>query len=50
LYKEKKDMEENMSKVWFITGCSRGLGRAVVKAALENGDKVGTPKKEDCYE
>jgi NAD(P)-dependent dehydrogenase (short-subunit alcohol dehydrogenase family) len=29
-----------MSKVWFITGSSRGLGRAIVKAALENGDKV----------
>jgi NAD(P)-dependent dehydrogenase (short-subunit alcohol dehydrogenase family) len=34
------NMEENMSKVWFITGCSRGLGWATVKAALENGDKV----------
>lgn len=29
-----------MNKVWFITGSSRGLGRAVTKAALENGDKV----------
>lgn len=29
-----------MSKVWFITGSSRGLGRAAVIAALENGDKV----------
>jgi NAD(P)-dependent dehydrogenase (short-subunit alcohol dehydrogenase family) len=29
-----------MSKVWFVTGCSRGLGRAVVEAALETGDSV----------
>jgi len=29
-----------MSKVWFVTGSSRGLGRAVVEAALEAGDQV----------
>lgn len=29
-----------MSKVWFITGSSRGLGRALVEAALANGDRV----------
>jgi NAD(P)-dependent dehydrogenase (short-subunit alcohol dehydrogenase family) len=29
-----------MSKVWFVTGSSRGLGRAVVTAALEAGDRV----------
>ena len=29
-----------MSKVWFITGSSRGLGRAIVVAALEAGDRV----------
>jgi NAD(P)-dependent dehydrogenase (short-subunit alcohol dehydrogenase family) len=29
-----------MSKVWFVTGSSRGLGRAVVEAALEAGDSV----------
>lgn len=28
------------SKVWFITGSSRGLGRAWAQAALERGDKV----------
>ncbi|KAL4911365.1 hypothetical protein BDW74DRAFT_184736 [Aspergillus multicolor] len=27
-------------KVWFITGSSRGLGLAVVQAALSNGDSV----------
>jgi NAD(P)-dependent dehydrogenase (short-subunit alcohol dehydrogenase family) len=29
-----------MSKVWFITGASRGFGREFVLAALERGDKV----------
>ncbi|MFI9553869.1 SDR family NAD(P)-dependent oxidoreductase [Nonomuraea endophytica] len=29
-----------MSKVWFVTGSSRGLGRNFVEAALERGDKV----------
>ncbi|GAA0893040.1 SDR family oxidoreductase [Fulvivirga kasyanovii] len=28
------------SKVWFITGCSRGFGRIWTEAALERGDKV----------
>lgn len=29
-----------MSKVWFVTGTSKGFGRAFVVAALERGDKV----------
>ncbi|MEO3876716.1 SDR family NAD(P)-dependent oxidoreductase [Nonomuraea sp. B12E4] len=29
-----------MSKVWFVTGSSRGLGRTFVEAALARGDKV----------
>ena len=29
-----------MSKIWFVTGRSRGLGRAIVEAALEAGDSV----------
>ncbi|MFE7421059.1 SDR family NAD(P)-dependent oxidoreductase [Rhodococcus sp. NPDC057529] len=29
-----------MAKVWFVTGSSRGLGRAIVEAALEAGDQV----------
>ena len=29
-----------MSKVWFITGTSRGIGRAFAESALERGDKV----------
>ncbi len=29
-----------MFKVWFVTGSSRGLGRALVDVALEAGDRV----------
>ena len=29
-----------MSKVWFITGSSRGLGRSLTEAVLAHGDKV----------
>jgi NAD(P)-dependent dehydrogenase (short-subunit alcohol dehydrogenase family) len=29
-----------MSEVWFVTGSSRGLGRAIVEAALDAGDQV----------
>ncbi|HEY3502134.1 MAG TPA: SDR family NAD(P)-dependent oxidoreductase [Actinocatenispora sp.] len=29
-----------MSKVWFVTGASRGLGRQFVEAALSRGDRV----------
>lgn len=29
-----------MSKVWFVTGSSRGLGREIVEAALTAGDQV----------
>jgi NAD(P)-dependent dehydrogenase (short-subunit alcohol dehydrogenase family) len=35
------------SKVWLVTGASRGIGLEIVKAALENGDKVvATVRKE----
>ena len=29
-----------MTKVWFVTGSSRGLGRAIVEAALKAGNRV----------
>jgi len=29
-----------MSKVWFVTGSSRGLGRSITEAALRAGDRV----------
>ncbi|MFB7505968.1 SDR family NAD(P)-dependent oxidoreductase [Streptomyces broussonetiae] len=33
-------MTQQDSQVWFITGSSRGFGRALVTAALEAGDRV----------
>ncbi|RFU25743.1 hypothetical protein B7463_g10597, partial [Scytalidium lignicola] len=39
------------SKVWFITGSSRGLGLAITKAALESGDRViATARKLDLLQ
>jgi NADP-dependent 3-hydroxy acid dehydrogenase YdfG len=39
---------EMNSKVWFITGASRGFGRVWAEAALERGDKVAaTARKVD---
>jgi NAD(P)-dependent dehydrogenase (short-subunit alcohol dehydrogenase family) len=34
------DLLDRMGQVWFITGSSRGFGRALVRAALEAGDRV----------
>src|SRR2546423_9533919 len=40
-----------MSKVWFITGASRGFGKEFAKAALGRGDKVAaTVRKPDAVE
>jgi NAD(P)-dependent dehydrogenase (short-subunit alcohol dehydrogenase family) len=35
-----------MSKVWFITGSSRGFGRVWVEAALARGDKVAATARD----
>ncbi|MWA01613.1 SDR family NAD(P)-dependent oxidoreductase [Actinomadura sp. LD22] len=35
-----------MSKVWFITGSSRGFGREFVRAALERGDRVAATARD----
>lgn len=35
-----------MSKVWFITGTSRGLGRSFAEAALGRGDRVAATARE----
>lgn len=34
------------SRVWFVTGSSRGLGRAVVEKALEAGDRVAATARD----
>jgi NAD(P)-dependent dehydrogenase (short-subunit alcohol dehydrogenase family) len=37
-----------MSKTWFVTGSSRGFGRAITEAALRRGDRVvATARKPD---
>ena len=33
-----------MSKVWFVTGASKGFGRQFVLAALERGDRVAATR------
>jgi NAD(P)-dependent dehydrogenase (short-subunit alcohol dehydrogenase family) len=38
--KKHEKRKDTMSKVWFVTGSSRGLGRSFVEAALSRGDKV----------
>jgi len=45
-------MKIKNERVWFITGASRGLGRALVRAVLENGDKVvaASRKATDSYD
>jgi NAD(P)-dependent dehydrogenase (short-subunit alcohol dehydrogenase family) len=35
-----------MSKIWYITGASRGFGLAWAKAALERGDKVAATARD----
>lgn len=37
-----------MSRIWFITGASRGFGRELLQVALANGDSVvGTARRQD---
>lgn len=33
-------IRKTMTKIWFITGSSRGLGRSLTEAVLKSGDKV----------
>ena len=35
-----------MSRVWFITGSSRGFGREFALAALERGDQVAATARD----
>jgi NAD(P)-dependent dehydrogenase (short-subunit alcohol dehydrogenase family) len=40
-----------MSKVWFITGSSRGLGRALAEEALKKGERVvATARKPEAFD
>ena len=39
---------ESTKKTWFITGVSRGLGKAMAEAALERGDTVIGTVREDA--
>jgi NAD(P)-dependent dehydrogenase (short-subunit alcohol dehydrogenase family) len=38
--------DESNGKVWFITGTSRGFGRAWAEAALERGDRVAATARD----
>jgi NAD(P)-dependent dehydrogenase (short-subunit alcohol dehydrogenase family) len=38
-----------MSKIWFVTGSSRGLGRSFVEAALERGDAVAATARSTAH-
>ncbi len=35
-----------MTKTWFVTGTSRGLGRSFVEAALSRGDRVAASARD----
>ena len=35
-----------MSKVWFLTGTSKGFGRVWAEAALERGDRVAATARD----
>jgi NAD(P)-dependent dehydrogenase (short-subunit alcohol dehydrogenase family) len=37
---ESSQKEENMAKVWLITGSGNGMGRNIAEAALATGDRV----------
>jgi NAD(P)-dependent dehydrogenase (short-subunit alcohol dehydrogenase family) len=39
-------MSDSSPRVWFITGASRGLGRAVAEAALARGDRVAATARD----
>ncbi|NUR99116.1 MAG: SDR family NAD(P)-dependent oxidoreductase [Kribbellaceae bacterium] len=43
-------MSSPTPKVWFVTGSSRGLGRAFVEAALSRGDKVAATARKGLTE
>jgi NADP-dependent 3-hydroxy acid dehydrogenase YdfG len=45
------DMLANQQKIWLVTGCSTGFGRAIAKAILIAGDKlIATARNPDAIE
>ena len=38
--KDEKAMEDKKSKVWFVTGAAKGIGKAIVDMVLSQGDCV----------
>ena len=48
---ERTGKGEVMSKVWFITGASRGLGAEIARAAIDAGyDVVATARESSAVE
>ena len=46
--KQSEDTETAEQKVWFVTGTSRGLGRALAEEVLRRGDVLmATARKND---
>ncbi|MEU4388436.1 SDR family NAD(P)-dependent oxidoreductase [Promicromonospora sp. NPDC023805] len=43
---ESAHVDAAPSRVWFVTGASRGLGRAIATAALERGDRVAATARD----
>jgi NAD(P)-dependent dehydrogenase (short-subunit alcohol dehydrogenase family) len=44
-------VSHNSSRVWLVTGASQGLGRAIVEAVLEHGDRVvAASRQPDAFE
>jgi NAD(P)-dependent dehydrogenase (short-subunit alcohol dehydrogenase family) len=39
-YLRAMNTQQDAGRVWLITGCSAGFGRAIAEAALERGDRV----------
>src|SRR5438874_32865 len=41
----RRNKETQSVKTWFVTGAGRGLGRAIVTAALDRGDSVAASSR-----